>query len=254
MEADAPAVPLGFFEVEQILDAKFSGRLGWRYLTLWKGYGRKDATWEPESSFSETTNALLHSSLERARVAAQNKIKPSRARDHPSEGSSSCQSAEKADANSTHELQILDAKWTSRHGWQFLILWEGHERRDAVWEPESSFTGATSNAALHILLKDAKANAKLKRKASGAVGLSQASRRQANTEYCESREEDPDALKSCSSLPRKALKLLSEAETFLQDGGDWEDEHWPDLGSVDLPVGGGEQAVQGLLTEIATQL
>jgi hypothetical protein len=46
----------GFFEVESIQTHKY--KQGWRFLTVWKGYGLRDATWEPIKAFIHNDGCL----------------------------------------------------------------------------------------------------------------------------------------------------------------------------------------------------
>ena len=39
----------GFYLLKSVLRHRY--RLGWRFLTLWEGFGVKEATWEPFSAF-----------------------------------------------------------------------------------------------------------------------------------------------------------------------------------------------------------
>ena len=46
------------YEVESILDSRIIPRLGLQYLIKWKGYGRKENSWEPVRNLSNAKSAI----------------------------------------------------------------------------------------------------------------------------------------------------------------------------------------------------
>ena len=63
MTADGMAVD-GYYVVSGI--ARHGYKQGWKFLTLWEGYGLSEATWEPMSAFIQpdgTINPIFRSYL-----------------------------------------------------------------------------------------------------------------------------------------------------------------------------------------------
>ncbi|CAL8077366.1 unnamed protein product [Orchesella dallaii] len=97
------------YEVEKLLNVR-TKKKGREFLVKWKGFGKKEATWEPEKNLS--CKALIKA----------------------------FQEEDEEEEEEEYEVDKIMNVRTRKNKREFLVKWKGYSESDATWEPEANLS------------------------------------------------------------------------------------------------------------------